>query len=129
MGRVNLCGKSLGICKNFISRGTSLLHVGVYSLSYTLFNLGRNRRPTWDGISNAIIGSAHFRTTIEEGKKIMDGLRGHTSGLAIPYYVIDTPGGGGKVPILPEYEIAHTEGGYLLRNYEGQHFLYPDFMI
>jgi len=86
-------------------------------------------RPYYLFQCDAIIGSAHFRTTIEEGKKIMDGLRGHTSGLAIPYYVIDTPGGGGKVPILPEYEIAHTEGGYLLRNYEGKHVLYPDFMI
>lgn len=86
-------------------------------------------RPYYLFQCDAIIGSAHFRTTIEDGKKIMDGLRGHTSGLAIPYYVIDTPGGGGKVPILPEYEIAHTEEGYLLRNYEGKHVLYPDFMI
>lgn len=74
-----------------------------------------------------IVGSSHFRTSIAKGKEIMDGLRGHTSGLAIPYYVVDTPGGGGKVPILPEYEMAHDRTGYCLRNYEGRTFVYPDY--
>lgn len=83
-------------------------------------------RPYYLFQCDPIIGSAHFRTSIETGKKIMDGLRGHTSGLAIPYYVIDTPGGGGKVPVLPDYEIAHDCEGLHLRNYEGKQFLYPD---
>ncbi|MGH0051870.1 MAG: KamA family radical SAM protein [Sphaerochaetaceae bacterium] len=83
-------------------------------------------RPYYLFQCDPIVGSAHFRTTVEKGKEIMDGLRGHTSGLAIPYYVIDTPGGGGKVPILPEYEVYHDEKELCLRNYEGKQFVYPD---
>jgi lysine 2,3-aminomutase len=83
-------------------------------------------RPYYLFQCDPIIGSAHFRTTIEEGKEIMDGLRGHTSGLAIPYYVVDTPGGGGKVPVLPNYEVSHDAKGFCLCNYEGKHFMYPD---
>lgn len=83
-------------------------------------------RPYYLFQCDPIVGSAHFRTTIDKGKEIMDGLRGHTSGLAIPYYVVDTPGGGGKVPVLPEYEMSHDERGFCLRNYEGKQFIYPD---
>ncbi len=83
-------------------------------------------RPYYLFQCDPIIGSAHFRTTIEKGKTIMDALRGHTSGLAIPQYVVDTPGGGGKVPMLPNYEVSHDENGYCLRNYEGKRFVYPD---
>lgn len=92
-------------------------------------NLLRVRvRPYYLFQCDPIIGSEHFRTTIEQGKSIMDGLRGHTSGLAIPYYVVDSPGGGGKIPILPDYEIAHNQNGLCLRNYEDRHFTYPDFI-
>ncbi|AEV28749.1 KamA family protein [Sphaerochaeta pleomorpha str. Grapes] len=73
-----------------------------------------------------ISGSAHFRTTVAKGKELIHGLRGFTSGYAIPQYVIDTPGGGGKVPILPEYEVGHDAGNLYLRNYEGRVFAYPD---
>lgn len=73
-----------------------------------------------------IVGSNHFRTTVAKGKEIMEGLYGHTSGLAIPRYVIDTPGGGGKVPINPEYELSKDSEGYHLRNYENLTFTYPD---
>jgi len=73
-----------------------------------------------------IAGSAHFRTTVEKGKQLIQGLRGFTSGYAIPQYVIDTPGGGGKVPILPDYEISHDVDNLYLRNYEGKVFAYPD---
>ncbi|MDD3822650.1 MAG: KamA family radical SAM protein [Sphaerochaetaceae bacterium] len=83
-------------------------------------------RPYYLFQCDPIVGSAHFRTTIEDGKAIMDGLRGHTSGLAIPYYVVDTPGGGGKVPVLPDYEVSHDAKGFCLRNYEGKRFMYPD---
>lgn len=71
-----------------------------------------------------ITGSSHFRTTVEKGKQIMFNLRGFTSGYAIPYYVIDAPGGGGKVPILPEYEIGNNNGERVLRNYEGKNYSY-----
>ncbi|OJF75756.1 MAG: lysine 2,3-aminomutase [Treponema sp. CETP13] len=73
-----------------------------------------------------ITGSAHFRTTVAKGREMIAGLRGFTSGYAIPQYVIDTPGGGGKVPILPEYEVSHDAENLYLRNYEGKVFAYPD---
>jgi lysine 2,3-aminomutase len=73
-----------------------------------------------------ITGSEHFRTTVAKGKELIHGLRGFTSGYAIPQYVIDTPGGGGKVPILPEYEVGRDADNLYLRNYEGRVFAYPE---
>lgn len=70
-------------------------------------------------------GAAHFRTSLKRGLEIMEALRGHTSGLAVPYYVIDAPGGGGKIPILPEYLLKCDEKEVVLRNYEGKIFRYP----
>ncbi|TFH39392.1 MAG: hypothetical protein E4G95_01285, partial [Bacteroidia bacterium] len=68
----------------------------------------------------------HFRTPVEKGLEIIKGLRGFTSGYAIPHYVIDAPGGGGKIPILPEYVAGRNEKGLILRNFEGKEFIYPD---
>jgi lysine 2,3-aminomutase len=56
----------------------------------------------------------------------MEALRGHTSGYAVPQYVIDAPGGGGKVPINPDYILSHDENRILIRNYEGKTFEYPE---
>ena len=70
-------------------------------------------------------GTHHFRTSVEQGLKIMAGLRGYTSGMAIPYYVIDPPGGKGKVPILPE-DIKRDGHTLYLRNYLGEVIEYPD---
>lgn len=70
-------------------------------------------------------GVAHFRTPIEVGREIIDGLRGHISGLAVPQYVIDLPGGGGKVPVIPHYEIASGPEGTVFRNYQGRTFELP----
>jgi lysine 2,3-aminomutase len=64
-------------------------------------------------------GIAHFRTTIWKGLEIMEGLRGHISGLAVPTYVVDAPGGGGKIPIMPNYVISMSEDRIVLRNFEG----------
>lgn len=64
-------------------------------------------------------GLSHFRTPISKGIEIMENLRGHTSGLAIPTYVIDAPGGGGKIPVSPTYLISYSTDGVILRNYEG----------
>ncbi|MDH3964144.1 MAG: KamA family radical SAM protein, partial [Deltaproteobacteria bacterium] len=73
-----------------------------------------------------IWGSAHFRTPVEKGLEIIQGLRGHTSGYAVPTYAIDAPGGGGKIPLLTDYVVGR-EGDYLvLKNYEGRIFRYPD---
>lgn len=83
-------------------------------------------RPYYLFQCDPITGSAHFRTTVAKGREMIAGLRGFTSGYAIPQYVIDTPGGGGKVPILPEYEVGHDADNLYLRNYEGKVFAYPD---
>lgn len=73
-----------------------------------------------------IPGSSHFRTPVEKGLEIIREMRGYTSGYAIPHFVIDAPGGGGKIPLLPDYVAEVTPEGYVLRNYEGRHFLYPE---
>lgn len=71
-------------------------------------------------------GTNHFRTPVSKGLEIMDKLRGHTSGLAVPYYVIDAPGGGGKIPILPQYVLGRNGKDIILRNYKYEIFTYPD---
>ncbi|MBA4311595.1 MAG: lysine 2,3-aminomutase [Chlorobiaceae bacterium] len=71
-------------------------------------------------------GTDHFRTPVSKGLEIMDKLRGHTSGLAIPSYVIDAPGGGGKIPLLPQYVLGRAGKNIILRNYKYEIFTYPD---
>ena len=71
-------------------------------------------------------GTDYFRTPVSKGLETMDKLRGHTSGLAIPAYVIDAPGGGGKIPILPQYVIGRAGKNIILRNYKYEIFTYPD---
>jgi lysine 2,3-aminomutase len=73
-----------------------------------------------------ILGSAHFRTPVEKGLEIIRGLRGHTTGYAVPSYVIDAPGGGGKIPLIPDYLMGRQGDDVLLTNYEGRIFRYPD---
>ena len=83
-------------------------------------------RPYYLYQCDPIPGSSHFRTSVEKGLEIIRGLRGHTSGYAVPAYVIDAPGGGGKIPLLPEYVTGRNGDHLLLRNYEGRTFVYPD---
>jgi lysine 2,3-aminomutase len=73
-----------------------------------------------------ITGSAHLRASVRKGLEIMDSLRGHTSGYAVPQYVIDAPGGGGKVPINPEYVLSRNNDRVVIRNFEGRIFEYPE---
>jgi lysine 2,3-aminomutase len=73
-----------------------------------------------------IPGSSHFRTPVAKGLEVIQGLRGFTTGYAVPTYVVDAPGGGGKIPLLPEYVVGRENGDLLLRNYEGNVFRYPD---
>ena len=73
-----------------------------------------------------IPGSSHFRTPVAKGLEIIRGLRGHTTGYAVPTYVIDAPGGGGKIPLLPEYLIGREGDELILRNYTGEFYRYPD---
>jgi lysine 2,3-aminomutase len=73
-----------------------------------------------------ISGSGHFRAPVKKGLEIIRGLRGFTSGYAVPTYVIDAPGGGGKVPLMPDYVTGREGDSLILRNYEGRYFSYPD---
>ena len=66
-----------------------------------------------------MIGAGHFRTSVWKGMEIMEGLRGHLSGLGIPTYVVDSPHGGGKIPVMPNYVISASDDAVVLRNYEG----------
>lgn len=73
-----------------------------------------------------ITGSAHLRTSVRKGLEIMKALRGHTTGYALPQYVIDAPGGGGKVPINPDYILQRNASRLVIRNFEGKVFEYPE---
>jgi lysine 2,3-aminomutase len=75
--------------------------------------------------ADVVAGAEHFRTAVEKGVEIISALRGWTSGLGVPHYVIDAPGGGGKIPILPEYLQSVSATEVVLRNYAGEEFRYP----
>ena len=83
-------------------------------------------RPYYLYQCDPIVGSRHFRTPVEKGLEISQGLRGHTTGYAVPTYVIDAPGGGGKIPLMPETVVGRDGTDLLIRNYEGGIFRYPD---
>ena len=83
-------------------------------------------RPYYLYQCDLIQGSSHLRTSVATGIEIIEGLRCHTSGYAIPQYVIDAPGGGGKVPVNPDYVIQRDAKRTLIRNYEGKIFEYPE---
>lgn len=70
-------------------------------------------------------GTSHFRTTVETGLEIMKALRGNISGLAIPQYVIDLPGGGGKIPLLPDYDVHIIDNKLYIKNGKGKQYVYP----
>lgn len=65
------------------------------------------------------MGLEHFRTPVSKGIEIIEGLRGHTSGYAVPTFVVDAPGGGGKTPVMPQYVVSQSPGKVVLRNFEG----------
>lgn len=83
-------------------------------------------RPYYLYQCDPITGSAHFRTPIEKGLEIIRGLRGYTSGYAIPTYVVDAPGGGGKIPLMPDYIAGRENDSILFKNYQGRLYRYPD---
>ena len=83
-------------------------------------------RPYYLYQCDPISGSAHFRTPVARGLEVIRGLRGHTTGYAVPTYVIDAPAGGGKVPLLPDYVLGREGDDLLLLNYEGRAYRYPD---
>ncbi|HEY8463660.1 MAG TPA: KamA family radical SAM protein [Bacillota bacterium] len=84
-------------------------------------------RPYYLYQCDPILGSSHFRTPVAKGLEIIQGLRGYTSGYAVPTFVIDAPGGGGKVPLLPDYYQGRDKQGVVLKNFKGLIYHYADF--
>ncbi|MBM3993761.1 MAG: KamA family radical SAM protein [Planctomycetes bacterium] len=117
------------VCKSLLCRGMPLnnhtvLMKGVNDDLATMRKLMRallrvKIRPYYLFHCDPVIGAGHFRTSIWKGLEIMEGLRGHLSGLAIPTYVVDAPHGGGKIPLLPNYLVSASDDCVVLRNYEG----------
>ena len=85
-------------------------------------------RPYYIYQCDLVKGTHHLRTSVRRGLEIMEALRGHTTGYGVPQYVIDAPGGGGKVPIAPDYVLTHDQERILIRNYEGKVFEYPELI-
>ncbi len=92
-----------------------------------MHGLLKNRvRPYYIYQCDPIPGSSHFRTDVAKGLEIIESLRGHTTGYAVPTFVIDAPGGGGKVPISPDFVAGRDGDDVLVRNFRGDVFRYPD---
>ncbi|MDY7027420.1 MAG: KamA family radical SAM protein [Spirochaetota bacterium] len=109
----------------------TVLLKGVNNSTETLMSLFQKLmkirvRPYYLYQCDPIAGSAHFRTTVREGIELIRSIRGFTSGYAVPHYVIDAPGGGGKIPVSPDYIQGVVDGKLTLKNYEGKIYEYPD---
>lgn len=83
-------------------------------------------RPYYFFQCDRVVGADHLRTSPWKGVEIMEALRGHTTGLAVPNFMIDAPGGGGKIPFMPNYQVSAAPGRVVLRNFEGALFTYAD---
>ncbi len=81
-------------------------------------------RPYYLFMADETKGSMHFKTSVESGINIIENLRGHTSGLAVPHLIIDSPGGGGKIPLLPKYILHKDEKKVIMRNYKNDIYVY-----
>jgi len=121
LGRLADAGVPLG-CQTVLLRGVNDDPAVMKELMQKL--LKARVRPYYIYMADQVAGGEHFRTTVEKGLEIVKALRGWTSGLAVPHFVIDAPGGGRKVPLLPEYVEEINEDEVVFRNYEGQRFVY-----
>src|ERR1700704_5694033 len=121
LGRLADAGVPLG-CQTVLLRGVNDDPAIMKDLMQKL--LKARVRPYYIYMADQVAGGEHFRTTVEKGLEIIKALRGWTSGLAVPHFVIDAPGGGGKVPLLPEYVEEINEDEVVFRNYEGKRFSY-----
>ena len=102
----------------------SVLLAGVNDCVHTqrelVQRLVENRvRPYYLYQCDLVEGAGHFRTPVGKGLEIIEGLRGHTSGYAVPQFIVDAPGGGGKIPVMPNYLVVYSDHKVILRNYEG----------
>jgi len=81
-------------------------------------------RPYYLFMADETKGTMHFRTSVDKGIEIIENLRGHTSGMAVPHFMIDAPGGGGKIPILPKYILHKDDKKIIMRNYKHNIYSY-----
>jgi lysine 2,3-aminomutase len=115
------CGVVLG-CQTVLLRGINDDAGVMKDLMQKL--LKARVRPYYLYMADQVAGGEHFRTTVEKGLEIIKALRGWTSGLAVPHFVIDAPGGGGKVPLLPDYVEQMNDEEVVFRNYSGGRYVY-----
>ncbi|RJP57214.1 MAG: KamA family radical SAM protein [Deltaproteobacteria bacterium] len=121
-GRLADAGIPLG-CQTVILRG---VNDNASIMKQLMQGLLRIRvRPYYLYQADLTQGTGHFRTPIDKGLEIIEALRGHTSGLCVPTFVVDVPGGGGKTPILPNYLLRKEKDTLLMRNYENNVYSYP----
>jgi lysine 2,3-aminomutase len=121
LDRLSRAGVSLG-CQTVLLKGVNDDPKVMMKLMHEL--LKARVRPYYLYMADQVAGGEHFRTTVQKGLEIIQALRGWTSGLAVPQFVIDSPGGGGKVPLLPEYLESMNDDEVVFRNYEGKRFVY-----
>ncbi len=121
LGRLADAGIPLG-CQTVLLKGVNDDPEVMKALMQKL--LAARVRPYYIYQCDQVAGAEHFRTTVEKGLEIIKALRGWTSGLAVPHFVIDAPGGGGKIPLLPEYVESITDDAVVLRNYAGKRYVY-----
>ena len=115
-------GISLG-CQTVLLKGVNDDPMIIKELMQKLLTI--RVRPYYLFQADLTRGTSHFWTPISRGLEIMAGLQGHTSGLCMPHFAIDLPGGGGKVPLLPEYITGGDEDSIFIRNYKGEEYRYP----
>lgn len=121
LDRLSKAGVPLG-CQTVLLRGVNDDPAVMKTLMQEL--LKARVRPYYLYMADQVAGGEHFRTTVQKGLEIVKALRGWTSGLAVPHFCIDAPGGGGKVPLLPEYVEEITDDAVVLRNYAGERYVY-----
>ncbi len=121
LGMLADAGIPLG-CQTVLLKGVNDDPAVMKELMHRL--LAARVRPYYIYQCDQVAGAEHFRASVETGLAIMKELRGWTSGLAIPYFVIDAPGGGGKIPLLPEYVETMGDDEVVLRNFRGERFVY-----
>jgi lysine 2,3-aminomutase len=121
LGRLADAGVPLG-CQTVLLRGVNDDPAVMKELMQKL--LKARVRPYYLYMADQVAGGEHFRTSVQKGLEIVKALRGWTSGLAVPHFVIDAPGGGGKVPLVPEYVEEITDDEVIFRNYAGERYVY-----
>ena len=121
LDRLSKAGVPLG-CQTVLLKGVNDDPAVMKELMHRL--LKARVRPYYLYMADQVAGGEHFRTMVQKGLEIIQALRGWTSGLAVPHFCIDAPGGGGKVPLLPEYVEEITDDEVVFRNYAGERYVY-----